>query len=423
MSVGAFERRARRMRKVVRRYPILQPVANRVGLMAWRANLLRQGRDLHPDPSRLVYIDPREITAFYWPQDILKAAGGERMYRKSIGLIRDGDWDLSAYPLEQLGVFDAVARRLSGAEWDETPFVQEVRASLAGGTPLFKFRRPEDVDRKLGAIDKLAARIADNGYQSQKELGTGRPWDEVLLSIDRAGRIRFVDGRHRLAIARALGMSRIPALVTLRHAQWQRFAMQLRAYCSDRRNRSYQPLLHPDLADITSVQGHDRFNLINAHLPVRHGRLLDIGANKGYFCHRFEALGFECVAVERSVKELFFLEGLRRAAERRFEVFSGSVFDLPDPGRFDVVLALNVFHHFLKARSDYKQLIRFLGRLRARWMVFESHLPGDSQMRDAYIDYAPDAFVSFILENSSLTSATKIGEAADGRPLFVLSVS
>ena len=419
--VSTFEKRARRIRKRLRRYPKLQPAVNWIGRRAWQRHLARLGSDGHDgaDPARIVWIDPASISRAYLREHILRTVDAQTL-RDAVGRVVGGDWDLEDIPLDAIGHFEAIRQRAMGAAWEDIAFVREVREALEDGRPSYKFRRLEDIEPQLARIDTLLDQIRATGYRSQSELATGRPWDEIVLAIDRCGRLRFVDGRHRLAVARALKVPRVPAIVAARHPDWVRFSTALRVYSQERGGASYQPILHPDLADIPAEQGHERFETIIAHLPERSGRLLDIGANKGYFCHRFEELGFDCTAAERSEKELYFLQGLRDASEYRFEVFAGSAFDVPDPARFDVVLALNIFHHFLKDEKTFQEFGAFLAALRPAVMVFEPHLPDDPQMASAYRNFAPEEFVEFLKARTSLTSAEQIGAAGDGRPLYLL---
>jgi hypothetical protein len=148
---------------------------------------------------------------------------------------------------------------------------------------------------------------------------------------------------------------------------------------------------------------------------------LDVGAHWGYFCHRFEDLGFQCLAVESDPTAFYFLKRLRRASDKQFGALRADVLDLPCDRAFDVVLALNVFHHFLKAPEDYERLVRFLRRLQARMLAFEPHCADERQMEGAYRNFAPDAFVRFVAEHTSLHHWTRLGEAEEGRSVYLLT--
>ena len=182
--------------------------------------------------------------------------------------------------------------------------------------------------------------------------------------------------------------------------------------------RTYQPILHPDLAHLPALCGPHRFDLIRSHMPFAGGPLLDIGANWGYFCHRFEDEGFRCVAVEREPAEYYFLEKLRIAEGREFKTVKASIFDFQGASEFDVVLAMSIFHHFLKTEINYQRLVRFLRSVKTRVLFFEPHVPGESQMAGAHRNLDNEAFVRFVAENTGLQRWTRIGYGIGGRPIY-----
>ena len=85
----------------------------------------------------------------------------------------------------------------------------------------------------------------------------------------------------------------------------------------------------------------------------------------------------------------------------------------------DVVLALNILHHFCKTEALHEKLIGLLKRIDADIMFFQAHRyhpPG--QMANAFRNYTEEEFVSFILEHTVFDNSRKLGIASDGRPLF-----
>ena len=303
--------------------------------------------------------------------------------------------------------------------WEATRYYIEAMQAIQRGEPFYKIASEDDLERVLSRTDSLIASMARDGFRSQEELQTGREWDEIVTAIDRDGHVVFVDGRHRLAVARALGIERVPTVVAVRHRSWVQFKQELLIHGRQHDGQLYQPMWHADLRAFSSKKGHERFELIHDALPMRAGTLLDIGANSGYFSQRFADVGFDCTALERSQREAYFLRKLRDAGGYSFRVVEGSLRDL-ETDTFDVVLALNVFHHFLKSEGAFSELCAFLGRLTARALVLECHLADDPQMVNAYRNFAPDAFAGFVADAGGFAGCHKIGEAADGRPLFLL---
>jgi hypothetical protein len=215
-------------------------------LALWRGRLLlrRQLRQVSGDAGRLIYARPSAIGDALWRRQVL-AELGLRRQRDLVGFVRGGDWDLERFPLDRLGIFEAVRLRFEeGMPWDQIPYFREMARAVEAGRPQFKYRSPADIPRQWQRIDELYERIRTGGYRSQQELRSARPWDEVTVAIDRDGRLLFLDGRHRLAIARVLRCERIPLLVGLRHRDWQERREDLRRGLAD----GPHPAPHPDLA-------------------------------------------------------------------------------------------------------------------------------------------------------------------------------
>ena len=248
--------------------------------------------------------------------------------------------------------------------------------------------------------------------------------EDVTVSVGRHGDLLFSgEGAHRLAIARLLGVSPVPVKIAVRHTEWAKFRQEALFYAREEGGKTYQPMIHPDLGDIPAVHScADRFKLIKENVSARQGRLLDIGTYLGYFCHRFDDAGFDCFAVEDDPIRVYFLKKLARAENKQFTIIAKSALDCHEirNNQFDVVLALNIFHHFLKTQDRYDKFIDLLNNLQMKELFFEPPLPSETQMQDAYQNYAPEDFVEFITRHSCLKKAHLIGVSTDGRPLYRL---
>lgn len=361
----SFERRARRVRRALGRHPILQRLVNLAGVPLWRRHLARIAEDagIRESLPGVIELDPKTLDRAL-PRHLVTALDHSNPLQPALGLIRGGNWDRRAIPVVRPG---------------------------PGTTERPSTDRPP-MDRK-----------------------------RITVAFDRRGRACFVGDADELAACRASGASRVSAHVAVRHRRWARVAVEARAYSHQRGRTVYQPYVHPDLADIPSDQGHERFDLLTAALPIRSGTLVDLGANSGYFSHRFEELGFDCVAVERSEKEAYFLAAQRDACGRRFTILKGSLTEVTLPERPDVVLALNIFHHFLKTETAFEKLQELLHRLQARFLFLGAHLPDDPQMAGAEHNMPPAELVEWVRRVGGFASIGDVGRAADGRPIFLLS--
>ena len=190
------------------------------------------------------------------------------------------------------------------------------------------------------------------------------------------------------------------------------------------KEKAYQPFDGAGFADIPfSREGEKRFQIIKNNLSAKKGMLLDIGANLGYFCSKFESKGFDCYAVEENRMLCYFAEKLKKERNQRFKVIPQSIFEYNKNKEivFDVALALSVFHNFLERKDTYLDLIKLLKRLKVKELFFETYLSGEFKAGKNYKNYTPEEFVNFIIENSSFKKAESIGSSENGRPIYKLT--
>ena len=416
-------------RWLMNRVPFLDSPARRLWFAFWKARVKRRGRrDLGGlvDPHRMLTVNVKDIRfGCRWEQD----EHGRSLYEKfeDRGKILGGDWDTNTIPFEEFDVYRGlVGRFLQGKTWEETDYYHRVLGQVLGGFHKRGMTTKEDVDARMRDIDLIFEKIKGEGYKPLSDLDPGdrRVYpgdeDEVTIRIGRHGALLFEDGRHRLSIAKILGVDKIPVKVTVRHQRWFDFVREVWAYAEENDGKIYNIISHPDLDSVPARHGWDRFHMIKNSLPQQSGTMLDIGAHWGFYCHQFEALGFDCIGVEAERRHAYFAETLRRAENRSFELIQGSIFEYRDRSEFDLVLALYIFHHFIKTRELHEAFIGLLRRLRMKAMVFGCHNKDQKAMQIAYRNYSPEAFVELILDHSNLTKARHIGTEAGRRELYLL---
>lgn len=186
------------------------------------------------------------------------------------------------------------------------------------------------------------------------------------------------------------------------------------------RGKIYAPIDHPTFASLPCSWKPNRFELFRPHLEYEGGTALDIGSHWGYMAHRLEKIGYKVTANEYSLKHLYFLKELRDLAGLQFEIISTNIFDMKEPN-FDVILALNIFHHFLKSDDRLENFKKFLSRTKCRMMIYQSHRPTERPKLDVANHYMePREMAEFIAERLSLSSVTHIG-VEGGRDVFKLA--
>lgn len=404
------------IRNFVRKYPklkgTLKPVLFKLSLMQSRV----QTNKIGVEPDKTYWVSPECIkNAVFVGTNVLKDSG------KVIG----GDWDLKSLPFEDSKIFKAFeARFISGKQWKETDFYKEQIEKILSGVPRWECLTQKEFDTRLRKVDKLFADIKKDGYKSQTKIrnesgvyNTGQ--HEVTVAVGRAGELLFAEGRHRLCIAKILNLKSIAVKITVRHKKWVSFRNEILAWAEKTKGGMYQPLLHLDLASIPSVHDDARFNMIMDVLPFREGKLLDIGANWGYHCHKFEEAGFDCVAVEADSNNFYFLDKLRAAQHRSFKAVNKSIFDYKDENKFQVVIALNILYHFLKTKELYDKMVSFLNNLEVKVIIFQTH--HHERLKGAYRNFNEEDFVNFVLKHTRLGTAKVVGTPGDGRKLYMLT--
>ena len=245
--------------------------------------------------------------------------------------------------------------------------------------------------------------------------------DYITVDLSRNGESLFVNGTGKLSLVK----NKIPVMVRARHKKWEKLKQELKEYGkTHQKKRLYQKAYHFDLEDIPYDYNEERVNIIKKHISLKEKTVLDIGAYFGLFCHELEKLDFKCLAIEANATRVYFMKKLRMANNDKFKIVNTPLFEFKKGKliNFDVILAINIFHHFLKYKQDYERLVDFLKRLRCKEMFFESHNPNEKQMVGAYKNYSPEEFARFIIENSCLEKYELLQEFENGRKLYKIYV-
>ncbi len=318
--------------------------------------------------------------------------------------------------IEDLDEYKSViAHFVNNIPWKETSIYKSDKGDFSIKYKGYGLSNEEKFLEFLKSLENFYIRLkATSNYNSDYKF---------KLGIGEKGNYVLVNGIFNYAIVKLLHFPEIPVKIIFRNQKWIDFKNDLLNYLSVHQD-IYQPLLHPDLKSIKTSYTEERFKIIKENLHIKSGTLLDIGSNFGFFCHKFEELGFKCNAVEIRPRNVYFMKKLRNIEEKKFKIINKSVFDLEEPLEFDVVLALNIFHHFLKEKVLFEKLIEFLRKLKVKEMFFQPHNSKERIAPNAYIDFKPKEFVEFIIKNSNLTKYELIVKEVLGdnkeRPIYRL---
>lgn len=187
----------------------------------------------------LIEVDPRPIA------DRLKhrAAGSRGMVYLQDRFLGSGDWRSLSRPLSGSATHrDVQEMVLAGFDYRSTEGYKEALARCGSAKPAERnfvaLTSPQLVERYFQQVGELSRSIQENGVLRR---GVRRqvvaafryprirpPWVELAesdigVAIDaNGGLLHFGSGKHRIAAAQALGLTRIPVEVRMVHASWVR---------------------------------------------------------------------------------------------------------------------------------------------------------------------------------------------------------
>jgi hypothetical protein len=149
----------------------------------------------------------------------------------------DGDWDLP----KNLKLFNESIKYRSfyqhfiqKLDWERTEYYKKEEINFVRGRVRKEYNSRKELNRKYEYLEILFNNINKKGYKTQRELldleDVKRKYgfepkyrrlnDEITVAIGRSNEIIFLDGRHRLSIAKLLHLKSIPVKVLIYHSNW-----------------------------------------------------------------------------------------------------------------------------------------------------------------------------------------------------------
>lgn len=173
-------------------------------------------------PFRVLWVNPHDIV---YHQDHPKPAGGAS--HQKFSYVLEGDWDRNLPPFEEHPVYRFIRDRYErGMSAKDTNFFEHFRAELSEQESYWNgCKSIEDFHERCAYVDELYEEIHEHGIKSAEQRRSegryiGSSPDNVTINIGRDGELIYVNGRHRLSIAKILNIE-LPVNVMIRHADWQ----------------------------------------------------------------------------------------------------------------------------------------------------------------------------------------------------------
>lgn len=351
----------------------------------------------------------------YVPTDKIKKISVDTFFDISKPpMVDGGDWDINNLKdiEKEFIVYTSLYKLINGeAEWEDTELYQYMVDYLHKGKPqwgcdtLEKCKnRKEYLLNLYEDIKNIGRIISREELKNKKGIRSKRSFmenDYIQVAIGRFGQILFAqNGSHRLCISKILGFKFVPVKVCRRHIEWENYRKHVFNVCNENWNgKTYQTLPHPDFDEIVPIHNDYRYDMVFDNTLLRNVKLLDIGSLFGNICYQAECDGFKCTAVEPSKIFSDVMKKLHAAMDMKYKIVESSVFALDDK-KHDIIVAFNIFHHFLKSETMYNNLKKLLNELEYKEMFIEMHTRSEKQMIGAYKNYGEEEFCRFIIENS-----------------------
>lgn len=187
------------------RYYVTIPI---VRFLTWVKNPKK-----YEDPFKHKYIDPFLIEDALPQLEYRKYA---RVWKTKV--IKSGDWDTTYHDLVNQQMFRMMEKRYRlNMDWHEITEYVQIFNDIKNGKRNIKCSSLKELEDKKALFDNMAKTMKSSGFLTQKQLGSKKLWDEIRVAITRKGKYLFIDGRHRLAIARALRIKKVPVIISIIH--------------------------------------------------------------------------------------------------------------------------------------------------------------------------------------------------------------
>ncbi len=380
----------------------------------------RYSRDPHEPVDRICRVNPARILYIQSQQKCPL-----RVFDRD--MILDGNWESGETDqvIERSLFFKAAHDRfIENRDWSETAYYQDYLERRSTGR-VGKRKSEESIRKRLSDWEALYHKIEKKGYLPQAQL-KGRngvallseQFDEISVHVGRHGDLYLCQGRHRAVYAMLLGVKEVPVNILVRHAEWYSFKQEITDYTAASDGRVLSPLTHVDLQYIPTHFGEKRFDMIVEATDLAGGTLLDIGANWGYFSHRFEDMGFECTALEENERDRYYLERLKRAERRRFVVTPGKDAVVGENGGdYDMVLLLDGSREYLADDAALERLRHMLDEITMKEMYVQLP-PVNGKIAASLGGLGNDQLAGAIADRTCLSEIRLIGNAEDGSPIY-----
>ena len=203
-----------------------------------------------PHPFKVIEVNPNEIDYICSINEYTRKV---KKYKElDIWTFHPGDWPEKSEkkPISDLGVVESVRKRVyEGVGWESTPIFQNKMRAIERKGVVDGCRSEFDLIKKYRERDVVIESILSDGFKGVRFEGEFPLIEDALsVSVGPLGeKYLGTGGLHRLAIAKVVGLQKIPVLVLTRHPEWIK---KLRIYYDGGGSKIFRSVMeeHPDIA-------------------------------------------------------------------------------------------------------------------------------------------------------------------------------
>lgn len=168
-----------------------------------------------PRYGQLIYINPQHVVSTFSDFNI---------NREHTGQVLDGDWDLELLDIDSIDKIRACKERFAtGHTWEQVGYYNIMREQITKKPGSDGCYNDTDIQARCDDLDRLYEEVRQTKrLKSRKELNRSnfRELGGIYIHIGRKGDLIFGGGGcHRLAIAKALNLNKIPAQLGVVHSE------------------------------------------------------------------------------------------------------------------------------------------------------------------------------------------------------------
>ncbi len=146
---------------------------------------------------------------------------------RQFGRVAGEEWDQGTYQFSQKSIYKTLRQRFKqDVDWKETPYIKKsIRKVQNGERTWHGCSSIRDIEHRCKYLEELYEQISQHGFRSQKDIRSKISYprefvDEIRIDIGRDGTPLYIDGKHRLSIAKILEIESVPVTVMVRHRAW-----------------------------------------------------------------------------------------------------------------------------------------------------------------------------------------------------------